>query len=355
MSPSITTGLTITALDRREAAEAMPRLEAYALGDGPTPLSRHPAWASVLQDGLGHRATVLEASEGGRTRGLLALAEVRSLLFGRFLASLPYLNYGGPIADDDRVAAALVDRAVEMANAAGVRYLELRNVRGIDHPGLTERSTAKVNMIRPLPATPEGLWADLSSKVRNQVRKGQKAGLTVEWGGLERLDEFHAVFSRNMRDLGTPSYGRRFFAAILGHFPGRAEICVVRSGPIPVASALLLHGAGVTEVPSASSLREHNPTCANMLMYHGLLERAIARGQSAFDFGRSTPDGGTYQFKKQWGAEPESTVWQYHLRVGQIAAVRPDNPKYGRAIQIWRRLPLVVTRIIGPMIVRGIP
>ena len=345
MSIATETGLAILDHDRRGATAVMPRLEAYALGAVPTPLSRHPAWASVLEDGLGHRATVLVATEDGRTRGLLALAEVRSLLFGRFLVSLPYLNYGGPIADDDRVASALVDRAVALADTARVRYLELRNVRGIDHPTLTRSSTAKVNMVRPLPVTPERLWAELSPKVRNQVSaRGQKAGLSVEWGGLERLDEFHAVFSRNMRDLGTPSYGRRFFAAILRHFPGRAEICVVRSGSVPIASALLLHGPGVTEVPSASSLREHNPTCANMLMYNCLLERAISRGQSAFDFGRSTPDGGTYQFKKQWGAEPESTVWQYHLRVGLIAAVRPDNPKYDRAIRIWRRLPLAVTQ-----------
>ena len=111
MSTTTANRLTIRALDVREATEAMPRLEAFAMGDGPTPLSRHPAWASVLQEGLRHRAVILEAVEDGRTRGILALAEVRSLLFGRFLVSLPYLNYGGPIADDGQIALALVHHA----------------------------------------------------------------------------------------------------------------------------------------------------------------------------------------------------------------------------------------------------
>ena len=147
-----------------------------------------------------------------------------------------------------------------------------------------------------------------------------------------------------MRVFGTPSYGKRLFESILPHFPDRAEICVIRSGITPIASALLLHGKGVTEVPSASSLREYNSTCCNMLMYHNLIERATSRGQTAFDFGRSTLDGGTFQFKKQWGAEPESTVWQYHARSGKVAAVRPDNRKYRLMIRTWRRLPLAVTR-----------
>lgn len=347
--------LTIRSLDHHDWFEAMPRLEAYALGEGPTPLSRHPAWVSVFQESFGHRGVVLEAAEGGRTRGLLPVVEMRSILFGRFLVSLPYLNYGGPIADNDAIASALVDRAVEMAISARVRYLELRNVQSLAHPSLPRSSTAKVNMVRLLPATSEELWSDLSSKVRNQIRKGEKSGFTIEWGGVEKIDAFLAVFSRNMRDLGTPSYGRRFFASIVGHFPGRVEFCVVRSRAIPVASALLLHGPGVTEVTSAGSLREHNPFCANMLMYRCLLERAIARGQSLFDFGRSSPGSGTYLFKKQWGARPEATVWQYHVLNGEISDLRPDNPRFARAVRVWQRLPVWITRMAGPLIVRGIP
>jgi hypothetical protein len=108
-------------------------------------------------------------------------------------------------------------------------------------------------------------------------------------------------------------------------------------------------------VPTASSLREFNATCANMFMYRHLLDRAVDRGQSIFDFGRSTMDGPTFKFKKQWGAEPHSATWQYHQRSGPINEMRPDNPRYQRMIRLWQKLPVRVTQVIGPSIVRGIP
>jgi FemAB-related protein (PEP-CTERM system-associated) len=235
------------------------------------------------------------------------------------------------------------------------RFLELRHEAACLHHRLQRRQISKVHMKLNLPATPGELWDGLSPKVRNQVRKGTKSDLTVLWGGGERLDEFYEVFSRNMRDLGTPVYSPRLFREIVRQFPDRAEFCVVRAGGMPVAAALLLHGWGVTEVPTASSLREYNATCANMLMYWKLLERAIERGQVIFDFGRSSAESNTFRFKKQWGAAPFPAEWQHFVRLGSASDMRPDNPRFERLISLWQRFPVRATRWIGPMVVRGIP
>jgi FemAB-related protein (PEP-CTERM system-associated) len=335
--------------------DCLPRLEAYARRGQQLPLGRHPAWLRVLEQGLGQTAYCLEAMTGDQTAGFLPLVHVRSLLFGSFLVSLPYLNSAGVAADSDEVRRLLVDHALPLADRLQVRYLELRGEQAVPHPALSGRLEAKVHMRLPRPLSVGQLWDQMSAKVRNQVRKGQKAGLQVVWGGLELLPEFYAVFSQNMRDLGTPVYGRRLFQRIVLQFPDRAEFCVVRAGEHPAAAALLLHGWGVSEVPSASCLRQYNPACANMLMYWYLLERAVLRGQETFDFGRSTPVGNTYRFKKQWGAAPEPAVWQYYLRSGSTADMRPDNPRYQRAIRLWQHLPVCLTRLLGPVIVRGIP
>jgi serine/alanine adding enzyme len=347
--------LTVRVLSGQELTERLPRLEGYLRTAKQVPLSRHPAWLSVLEKGLRHTPYCLEAVEGEQTRGFLPLAYVHSWLFGRFLVSLPYLNYGGPVVDQDEVGRLLIDGAVCLADDLKVRYLELRNTWALDHPALTQRVSTKMHMRLPLPATAEELWKQLNAKVRNQVRKAQKGDLTVAWGRQDLLAEFYAVFARNMRDLGTPVYGKRLFRTILEAFPDRAEICVVRAGARPVAGALLLHGWSVTEVPSASSLRQYNHTNANMLMYWHLLERAVGRGQDIFDFGRSSEGSNTYRFKKQWGAAPSPAEWQYHLRTGDVKDMRPDNPKYGLLIRLWRWLPVSVTRWVGPRIVRGIP
>lgn len=324
-------------------------------GRGSIGPSRLPAWPEIFQAGLAHRPYVLIASDCGRLVGYLPLALVCGPLFGRFLVSLPYLNSSGVVAADESAASALIDRAVQLADEFDVRYLELRHERRVVHPALTAEAASKVHMRLRLPGTADELWTKLKAKVRNQVRKGQEQNFTITFGGAERLGEFYAVFSRNMRDLGTPVYSRRLFRSIIELLPDDAEFCIVSDGPRPVAAALLVHGKGITEVPSASSLREYGSANPNMAMYWRLLERAIERGQHTFDFGRSTVDSGTFCFKKQWGAEPHPAIWQYYVRQGEVGEVRPENARYQRLIRIWRRLPVWLTQLIGPPIVRGIP
>lgn len=318
-------------------------------------IGNHPGWLLVLQHGLKHVPHCLEATRDDQMVGLLPLAYVHSALFGRFLVSLPYLNSSGVAADDDQVAGSLIDAAVQLADELDVRYLELRHETRHAHPALGHAMESKVHMRLSLPTTMDELWMSFKPKVRNQIRKGEKHNLCVEWGSEELLDDFYSIFCRNMRDLGTPVFGRSLFEATLDQFPNDAELCVVRLERRPVAAALLIHGKSMTEVPSASSLRAFNPTNANMLMYWHLLRRACERGQRQFDFGRSTIDSNTYRFKKQWGAAPVPAIWQYYLRRGDISDLRRETGTYQHVVNLWKHLPVSLTRLIGPTIVRGIP
>ncbi len=350
--PPLTEVITCPRLDDLQAVDRCREVLARACED---PLRHDPRWLGVLQQGFGHKPFLLVALQGGQPVGTLSLVLVKSFLFGRFLVSLPYVNLAGIVAENAEAASALVDRAVELADELNVQYLELRHETLLRHPSLNHYSTTKVSMRLPLPDTAEALWSRLTAKARNQVRKGGKQGFTVHWGGMDLLGEFYSVFSRNMRDLGTPVFGIRLFTAILTGFPQAAELCVVRSAGRPVAGALLVHGDGYTEVPSASSLRAFGSLNANDWMYWHLLRRAVARGQHTFDFGRTTVDSTTYMFKKKWGAKPVPFFWQYYVRRGDVTGMRIESGRYDRMIRIWRRLPVWLTRYIGPPIVRGIP
>lgn len=322
-----------------------------------------PRWLSVLRKGLDHRTMMLVARDGdgddSPITGYLPLALVSSRLFGRFLVSLPYLNRAGVVATDGAVGNQLIDGAVKLARVHDVQYVELRHDAPCDNDQLGAQRDEKVRMVLELPADSDALWQQIHSKVRNQVRKGDKSDLTIRWGGVDLLDAFYDVFAVNMRDLGTPVYARKLFREILTQLQGDAELAVVDHQSQPIAAALLVHDARIgepsTQVPSASCLRQFNKTNANMWMYHQLLVRAIERGSRTFDFGRSSVDSGTFKFKKQWGAQPRPTVWQYHVRRGDVNAVRPGNPKYQRRIETWQKLPVWLTRLVGPTIVRGIP
>ena len=314
-----------------------------------------PRWLAVLADGLGHVPYGLEARRGVQLCGLLPLALVRGPLFGKFLLSLPFVSSCGVLADDDEASRALVARAVALADELGVKHLELRSEEPLANSSLVDSPARKVLMRRPLPATSEGLWKELHSKVRNQIRKGEKQSFEVEWGQADQLDSFYQVFSRNMRDLGTPVFGRRLFVAIGEHFGSDAEYCVVRLTGKPVAAALLIHGRQITEVPCASALREFNATNANMFLYWQLLQRAIARGSTTFDFGRSTAGSGTERFKSQWDAVASPAAWQSYFRHRRKADLRKESPLFAALSRAWQFLPVSVAELLGPAIVRGLP
>jgi serine/alanine adding enzyme len=317
--------------------------------------SRRLEWLAILHEGLGHRPLLLDERDGDSTLGMLPLVFMQSALFGKFLVGLPYLNVGGIMAADSEVACRLIDRAIQLADELDVKYLELRHEQRHPHPAFNHELTEKVHMRLNLPPTSEELWREFTPKVRNQIRKAEKEGISIAWGKSDLLDEFYSVFSRNMRDLGTPVFSRRLFASILAHFGEAAEICAAQFNGQTVAAAVLIHGRGLSEVPSASSLRRMNHLNGNMLMYWHLLQRTITRGQKAFDFGRSSAGSHTYRFKAQWGATPHPAVWQYYVRQGSVGEMRPNNPKNQRRIAVWKRLPVWLTRLVGPSIVRGIP
>jgi FemAB-related protein (PEP-CTERM system-associated) len=311
-------------------------------------------WRRVFAGVFGHETPYLAATRHDALVGVLPLVAFQSAIFGRFLVSLPFVNYGGVLADDQAIAVALVEHAGSLARRMRARHVELSH-RERRFENLTPKQH-KVAMVRALPPTADELWTTLDRKVRNQVRKAEKSGLTAVIGGAELLPEFYAVFARNMRDLGTPVYSPRLFATVCEVFPDRAATVVVRHEQRPVAAAVTWRWRQRVEVPWASSLREFNSLAPNNQLYWTILQRAIAVGAAELDFGRSTPNEGTYHFKKQWGAEPSALYWEYDVVAGRgLPDQSPKNPKFGLAIKLWQRLPVPIANVLGPPIVRCIP
>ena len=319
-----------------------------------------PAWLDILRQALHHRTSALLDWRGKRLAGVLPLALTRSPLFGRHLVSLPYVNRAGLLTAEMESGHALVQHAARLAEQYDARYLELRHHgQAFDAEPFTHCRSEKHRMVLDLPATSDLLWTSLKAKVRNQIRKGEQGGLKITYGREALVAGFYSVFATNMRDLGTPVYPRKLFKAMLSHLGERCEIALVTLESMPIAGAVLVHDRvgeqAISQVPSASCLRQFNSVCANMWMYSQLLDRAISRGATQFDFGRSSEGSGTYRFKKQWGSESKPTPWQVVLRRGSLDDARPDDPRNRKRIEKWQKLPVWVTKAIGPAIVRGIP
>jgi FemAB-related protein (PEP-CTERM system-associated) len=328
--------------------------DAYVSGHPERTVDHLWGWRSIFERVFGQECVYLVARRSGGLAGVLPLVRFRSRLFGRFVTSVPFLNYGGLLADDDVAARGLLAHAKTEAAAFGATHLELRHQRRV-FADLPYRQH-KLAFVRPLPPTVEALWAETDRKVRNQVRKAQKEGLTAECGGSELVPAFYRVFGENMRDLGTPVYPQRLFEETCLVFPDRTQVFVVRQGVKTLGGAVAIRLADTLLVPWASSLRAYRHLCPNMLLYWTMLDRATTDGVRTFDFGRSSPGAGTHQFKLQWGAVATPLSWEYVMLSGQAVPDHgPSNPRFRLAIDAWKRLPLAVANRLGPPLARHLP
>jgi FemAB-related protein (PEP-CTERM system-associated) len=309
------------------------------------------AWGRVLAESMGHAWHGLLALDGSRVDGALPLTRVRSRLFGDYLVSMPFINYGGPVGSEE-ARLALADAARGLAGELGVDLLELRNRAPLD--GGLVRSDRKITVVLDLPHGSDDLWKSLQAKVRSQVRRPMKEGMVVAFGN-EHLEAFYRIFARNMRDLGTPVLPFGFFEAVRRLLGDRLVVCTVSHQGRPVAGGCGFVFGSEFELTWASSLRELNRLAPNMLLYWSLMEEMIRRHLSVFNFGRCTPGGGTHRFKQQWGGVDQPLPWSQWSAAGIGGTPSPDSAKYRAAVALWRRLPLAVTNLLGPHLSRIIP
>jgi len=312
-----------------------------------------PAIQSAIQTAFGHSSKILLAVDQGVVIGGLPLTLVRSRLFGQHAVSVPFFNYGGPLTVYRDIAEQLIEQSRDALAADAVEQVEIRTtLHSLPFPC----SDKKVSMIRRLPAQDAVLDVELGAKVRAQVNRALAHGPSVRFGGAELLTDFYRVFAINMRDLGTPVYGKNWFAQLLTAEELKTTLVVCYIQGKPVSVGFLLGYQDILEIPWASTLRSANGLNMNMWMYRQILAYAIAEGYGYFDFGRSTQDASTYRFKKQWGALPVPHYWYYQTPTGNLlAGNNPDNPKFKLLIAIWQKLPVWLTKIIGPPIVKNIP
>jgi FemAB-related protein (PEP-CTERM system-associated) len=309
-------------------------------------------WKEVIESVFRHRTFYLLAERDTTIVGVLPLAQVKSLLFGHSLASLPFCVYGGVAATAPAAVPALHAAARDLAENLGVHHLELRNriAREPDWP----RQDLYVTFRKEILPDAEANMLAIPRKQRAMVRKGIKHGLRSEVDGS--VDRFFALYADNVHRHGTPPLPRRYFEALQRVFGSDAEVLTVLDPAGAPASSVLTFRFRDEVLPyyagDAVAARE---LAANDFKYWELMRRACERGCRIFDYGRSKRDTGSFDFKRNWGFEPEPLHYEHVLFKGDsIPQTNPSNPRYKAMIAVWRRLPIGVANAIGPHIVRNL-
>ena len=285
------------------------------------------AWKESVEESYNFECPYFLAEKGGQIYGVLPTVYLHNPLSKGQLVSLPYCDAGGILAENSEIAEALFNYACNYSIKHRIPSLEIRYpshipelpIAGIRYNVINTSKTLvkqspppeKVRLLLELPNNAKTLMASFKSKLRSQINKPVRDGLTAKLGGLELLEDFYSIFAENMRDLGSPVHSKKWLRSVLTRYGKRAKCCVVSMpDKTPAASGILLCHDRVVSIPWASSLKRFNRFNPNMLLYWSFLEYATNSGHRFFDFGRSTFGEGTYKFKVQWGASPQPLYWE---------------------------------------------
>ncbi len=309
-------------------------------------------WQEVMARGFGHPAPFLLAEEDGRGTGVLPLVHLKSRLFANSLVSTAFCVGGGPLGRDAATVAALDDAAVAMAGELGVDFLEYRAAPPRPE-GWSTKSDLYFGFVRPLDPDPEKNLLAIPRKQRAEVRKGLKLGLVGEID--ETVDRFYDLYAESVRNLGTPVFGKRYFQALKEVFGDACEILVVMRGQQPVSALMSFYFRDQVLPYYAGGGMAARGTSAHEFMYWDVMRRACANGIRSFDFGRSKIGTGSFAFKKNWGFEPQPLTYGYRLHgIDAVPEINPLNPKYRTFVALWKRLPLGLSKLVGPWIARNL-
>lgn len=342
----------VTQMDLADPAHVA-AIDAFVLAHpAGTPFHR-PAWLRAIAQATGHRPLILASvAPSGRIDGLLPLHHVRSRLFGNALVSTAFAVDGGILAQDPRAVPALAAAAQDMAKTTPIE------LRGGSSPGegWQVREGEHLGFVRPLAADDEAELLAIPRKHRAELRKAlANPALTVETGRSQALRRAHYhVYAQSVRNLGTPVFPAALFRAVLDAFGADADLLVVRDGDRPVSAVLSLYHNGHVMPYWGGGVADARRLRSNELLYFRLMGHARTRGMTHFDFGRSKVGSGQAAWKKSFGFDPRPLVYHSWSPDGTTRDLSPTNGKYQRRIELWKKLPLPIANLLGPMISRGL-
>ncbi|MGY6636427.1 MAG: FemAB family XrtA/PEP-CTERM system-associated protein [Erythrobacter sp.] len=342
----------VTAFDPRNAGERS-ALAQFVADEGGS-LFHLPDWLGAVERGTGQRAGGFIARQLGAVTGWLPLTEVRSALFGKALVSSGFGVGGGILASNPEAATSLARAAMDYAGAQGFASIELRG--GPIPQGWTSWEDKHCGFERALAGDDDAELLAIPRKARAEVRKGIGFGHRITTGRTSiDLAAHYACYSASVRNLGTPVFPRALFAAMIEAFPDTSDILTVWQGDTPLASVLSFYHDGAVMPFWGGGVFAARAARANEVMYYELMCHARRKGMVRFDFGRSKTGSGPFAFKKNWGFKPVPLTYGAWSAPGAaLRNIDPTDASYSRKIELWKKLPLPVANLVGPVIARGL-
>lgn len=333
---------------RKATEQDLERWDSYVNNHAQGSFFHLSGWLHIFTNVFKRKPHYMLATQGNEIVAILPLVEQKSWLFGHALISTPFCVYGGVIADTDEIRHEMENAAYELGKELNVDYVELRDREEKDHRDPWIANCHHSTFSCQLEDSEEAILTSVKRKQRAVIRHSLNNNLLAD--NSDNIDVCYNVYAESVRNLGTPVFSKNLFVELKNVFGSRCETLVINNEQGEAVSSVLsfyyknevlpYYGGGIHEARALKS---------NDFMYYKLMCLAREQGINKFDFGRSKNDSGSYKYKKNWGMSEEKLHYYIALvKSTELPNLSPNNPKYKFFIETWQKLPLSLSRIIGP-------
>lgn len=313
-------------------------------------------WRRVLRNSYGYETKYLMAQAADKVVGVLPLFLLPSRITGKRAMTMP----GGVCADNEQVAVSLIEHGMQLAGDEGVNRLLVQDSRQA-WPDHWQSESQHVYWLLDLPQTEEALWQQLAGNIRRQVRKAKGNGLKAEIGrSASLIDPFYEMFSQFTHQAGTPVFSRAFLQNVVDTFPDGFNIAIVRHEQHPIAGYFQLEMGDTVYGMWGAALAATLELRPAYLALWEIMRDATNRKCICLDMGRSPAGANASKFKGQWGGTSHP-IYQMtilkdgHKKAQSMTSQVQSDERFRLFTQIWPRLPLSLTRYLGPKLRWHVP
>jgi len=323
-----------------------------------TTFADDPRWLDLIDEHYGFPQYRSFVRDGANVRGSLALTLTDHPLFGRYLATAPFANYGGFHYDNNNARDSLVAFAENISEELNVKYVVLRhNHNDMDLPDRWKMNNIYATYVIHLNKEPDHFFQhSIKNNARRQVKKAFREGLKIKFGTFNLLDDFWNIITRSMKELGSPYHSKNYLLKLLDIWGEDAKIGIVYTKEDhPYGCCLLMFHKDTAVLLHANILYHMRAVGGGDFLYWSFISECCKRGFSQLDLGRSLIGSGNERFKMKWNPTVYPlNYWYYLHKAKSVPNLNQSNSLYNVPRKIWSGLPLVIQRKFGPHLISGI-
>ncbi len=309
-------------------------------------------FAAILKQHHSAQFYPLAVYDGPKICGILPLYRIRTLR-GEALLSVPHFVAGGIAALSPEVQQLLLAKAVEISRDLGIPKITFKQYKWrVEGELVTDSNYYN----RELTLSPDihGVWESISPDNREKIEQGRKLDGVLDYPSSD-LSSFYRILLHDQRNAGVPCVSRAWIETL--YKTGMYEIALLRQNGVPIAGTMAKKFRHTVSFPF-SCLRDQSERglLSAYALYWGLIEKFAGQGIRIFHSGRIPNTDQALSYRLGWGGTKYSYYYQYYgLGTGKTEFSNKRGGKRRKIEALWRKLPIPVARVLGPIVVKQYP